>query len=248
MVVESQYLSSLPRDYSGSSFARMQTLATRLAWARERRGWTQNELSDASGVKQGTISKIERGDQHRTSFVTDLAEALGVSARWLADGTGTAYTVKDAEPSYEINASPRPRRIMVIDDIQAGAWRDCIDTYEAGDGFDELTLDPDAAVRYSDCAFGLRVTGNSMTPLLDPGDRVVVDPGEPVRPGDIVVAKLENEQQATIKKYRSRGTDENGVAIFELVPLNDDFPVLRVDANNPGHIIGPIVEYRRSFR
>jgi len=249
MVVLAQYLSSLRANYTGSSFQPMRTsLGQRLAGTRRRAGLTQEQLSRESGVKQGTISKIERGDQERSSFITELAEALGVSPTWLADGTGSPYVVQDAEPAYTISDADRPRRVFVIDDVQAGDWRECIDVYATGDGFEELLLDPQAARRYSNSAFGLRVTGRSMTPLLHPGDRVIVDPDEPVRPGDIVVAKLEQEERATIKKYKSRGTDQSGVHIFELIPLNDDFGPIAVTPQNPAYIIGPIVEYRRSFR
>jgi len=70
----------------------------------------------------------------------------------------------------------------------------------------------------------------------------------PVHPGDIVVAKLEREESATLKKYRSRGNDSEGNEVFELVPLNDDYPTLVVNRSNPGHLIGPVVEHRRKLK
>ncbi len=226
----------------------METLGERLRWARKRLGWSQERLSEESNVKQGTISKIERGDQSRTSYVTELATALVVSPHWLADGVGSAYEIEDVVGHYSVVSKEAMRTIMVIDDVQAGGWRECIDTYEAGDGFEEIVLSPASASRFGPRTFGLRVTGRSMARTLEPGDLVVVDPDEPVQPGDIVVAKLDHENQATIKKYRARGVDDNGHEIFDLVPLNEDFATIRVDVSNPGHIIGPLVEVRRSLR
>lgn len=64
----------------------MKTLGERLRWAREQKGWSQERLAAESGVKQGSISKIERGDQERTTFAVVLADTLGVDVAWLESG------------------------------------------------------------------------------------------------------------------------------------------------------------------
>ena len=58
----------------------------RLKAAREHAGLSQEELVRLSGVKQGTISKIERGDQNFSGFDAKLAHCLGVNALWLSEG------------------------------------------------------------------------------------------------------------------------------------------------------------------
>ena len=58
----------------------------RLRLAREHKKMTQNDLVKSSGVKQGTISKIERGDQDASSFDVDLAYALDIDPMWLKTG------------------------------------------------------------------------------------------------------------------------------------------------------------------
>lgn len=60
----------------------------RLRQERDANGWTQNELAARCGVKQGTISRIERGDQAESVHTPKLAAALGVNALWLAIGEG----------------------------------------------------------------------------------------------------------------------------------------------------------------
>ncbi|MGI4859741.1 MAG: LexA family protein, partial [Janthinobacterium lividum] len=62
-------------------------------------------------------------------------------------------------------------------------------------------------------------------------------------PGDFVVAK-NGSQDATFKKYRPRGVSLTGQEVFELAPLNDDYPTLRSDTE-PLQIIGVMVEHRR---
>lgn len=63
----------------------MPTLADQLRQQRERRGWTQLELSRRSGVPQPSISRIEAGDrlQPRVQLVARLAKALGVPVEYL---------------------------------------------------------------------------------------------------------------------------------------------------------------------
>jgi SOS-response transcriptional repressor LexA len=87
-----------------------------------------------------------------------------------------------------------------------------------------------------------------MLPDFRPGDYVIVDPDAPVRPADVVVAKLDRDQSETVKKYRPRGDDADGCPIFDLVPLNPYYPTLTADAWNPGRIIGSVVERRRRLR
>lgn len=134
------------------------------------------------------------------------------------------------------------RAIPVISAIQAGAMREVTDAYEAGDGFATMYADDE----YSRRAFGLEIEGDSMTPDFQPGDRVIIEPEWEPRPGEYVAAK-NGKQEATFKKYRQRGTDADGRDIFELVPLNPDYPVLRSD-ETPLFIIGVMAEHRRKAR
>ena len=81
-----------------------------------------------------------------------------------------------------------------------------------------------------------------MEPDFKEGDAVVIDPEVSPLPGDFVVAK-NGEEEALFKKYRPRGI-MNGSDVFELVPLNEDFPTIRSDQEEV-RIIGTMVEHRR---
>ncbi|RKP46693.1 S24 family peptidase [Pararobbsia silviterrae] len=134
------------------------------------------------------------------------------------------------------------RRVPVISYAQAGMMTEAIDPYDLGQGFDQLMTDIDV----SDSAFALEITGVSMLPDFPEGDRVIIDPHIQPQPGDFVVAKNGNEE-VTFKKYRPRGTNARGAMIFELVPLNDDFPTLNSDRDEM-HIVGVMVEHRKYRR
>jgi SOS-response transcriptional repressor LexA len=87
-----------------------------------------------------------------------------------------------------------------------------------------------------------------MEPDFQPGDKVIIDPMVRPRPGDFVVAKRDNDQEATFKKYRLRSLDEQGCDVIELKPLNLDWLTVMIDRDNPGHIVGTMVEHRRYRR
>lgn len=65
--------------------------AMRLRHARKHRGLTQVKLAQLSGVKQASISDLERGESKsfRGTTLVSLAKALNVSPEWLSEGRGS---------------------------------------------------------------------------------------------------------------------------------------------------------------
>ncbi len=164
---------------------------------------------------------------------------VGCSAAWLETGVGRM------EFGVEKNVTIAPvgeRRIPLISYVQAGHWTDVTDSYQPGAGDEYLLTDRDVSAS----TFALEIKGDSMLPEFKEGDRVIIDPNVAPQPGDFVVAK-NGEGEATFKKYRPRGMNERGDVIFELVPLNEDFPSLRSDVNHV-HVVGTMVEHRKYRR
>ena len=69
----------------------MRDTAMRLRHARKARDLTQQRLAQLSGIKQGSISDLERGESKafRGNTLVSLARALNVSPEWLSQGRGT---------------------------------------------------------------------------------------------------------------------------------------------------------------
>ena len=78
----------------------------RLKTARKHKGWTQLDLEKATGheVSQGTISKIERGDQKNSAYDILLAVALEIHPKWLYDGD-TAFIPEWLNQATKVNES-----------------------------------------------------------------------------------------------------------------------------------------------
>lgn len=232
----------------GNSVRGMGTLADRIKERMNDLSLVQADVADRAGVSQVAIHKLLTGKSTASKKPDALATALECSLDWLLTGREPKRPVRVSEIAGSYAVDPELRRIPVINYVQAGHPREIIDDYAAGDGFDTVGIDPDTARQLGRHAFALVVDGESMLPDFRPGDLVVVDPDASVRPGDIVVAKLERDQAATLKKYRSRGADGDGHPVFELMPLNDDYPTLLVNSASPGQVIGPVIEHRRKMR
>lgn len=216
-------------------------LPERLAEAFRLSGKSRTQLAAAIGVSTSAISQWLSGSVKslKGSTAAKIEAATGVRAAWIVEGTGPKM-VGDAP-----NVTPAAlgvRRIPLIDYVQAGNWTCPADPFAAGDAAEWLMTDLDLA----ECAFALEIKGDSMLPEFRPGDRVIIDPEVQPQPGDFVVAK-NGEGEATFKKYRPRGANERGQVIFELVPLNEDYPSMRSDIQ-PIHIVGTMIEHRKYRR
>lgn len=194
--------------------------------------WTLEELANRVDSDTGNLSRVETGKQGASEeMLRKIAHALGCTVADLFASTEAAA-----------NVAPVPlgtRRIPLISYVQAGHMTEAVDPYSLGEGEDWLLTNLDL----SSSAFALRIKGDSMLPEFREGDTVIIDPLVPPLPGDCVVAK-NGENEATFKKYRPRGVNEQGQQVFELVPLNEDYAPMRSDLTHI-HIIGTMVEHRR---
>ncbi len=104
---------------------------------------------------------------------------------------------------------------------------------------------------FPDGTFATKIEGRSMEPDFVEGDIIVIDPSLRPLPGDFVLAQRQSPcsdgAEWTFKKYRPRGINEAGLEVYELTPLNPDFPVLRSDREQCC-ILGVMVEHRRQYR
>lgn len=99
------------------------TLGDRLKKARKRARISQEELANKCNVSQGVISKIERGDQDRSTKTNEFAKILMCDPYWLAtgegeiipsDGVGMTYIKKHFE---SLSDSQKNRLIDSLNDM-----------------------------------------------------------------------------------------------------------------------------------
>jgi len=230
------------------------TVGTNIRKLRKQRGLTLNQLATEVGSDVGNLSRVERGVQgYSEQILGKIAAALQVPIATLfldvdhikPKGPWPETPDNLVLVPYDVNVSPAivgARPVPVISAIQAGQLKDMENPYSPGDGYSVEYTDQ----KLSRWAFALEVEGQSMAPVFQPGDRIIVDPDIAPQPGDYVIAR-NGSDQATFKKYRPRGIDANGEMVFELVPLNDDYPTMRSDTERL-IVIGVVTEHRKKLR
>lgn len=190
------------------------TFGARVKQEREAKGISQEKLAQLSGVKQPTISNIESGRNKGSAYVAQLANALSVSAHWLATGRGSKVpSGTNIEPGPEIRGT-----VPLISWTAAGRWADVVDSLQPGDA--EEWVSTTATVGPN--AFALRVVGDSMEPRIPDGSIVIIDPARNYQHGSIILAKRVQDQQATLKQLWYDG------ATPRLRPLNERYPIMEM--------------------
>ena len=82
----------------------MNTVAERLKYAREKhKDWSQGQLAVNAGLTPAAISNIERGIRLSKGSLPQLAEALGISHKWLAYGEGEMQMDNSNPPKESAN-------------------------------------------------------------------------------------------------------------------------------------------------
>ena len=214
------------------------SLGGRIRAAREAARLSQQAIADHFGLSAQAVSQWETGTtKPGADRIAALARLLHANLEWLINGQGP-----QAPPGVSATGETSATiSVPVIDYVTAGSWTEVADPFMPGGGFDYIGTD----LSISPASFALIIDGRSMAPEFQPGDKIIIDPSVTPRPGEYVVAKLDETDEATFKKFRPRGRDSGGVDIIELVPLNSDWPSLSIDADHPGHIVGTMVEHRR---
>ncbi len=221
-------------------------LKDRLKQARKQAKKTQAEVAEAVKMSQPAYQALESGKNQKSAFLPMIAKFLNVDVLWLTIGDGEGeMLLSTSQDNGFSNVSfdvPTLRKIPLLDFVQAGIFHEC--------GYDGINPKGESYTTYEsnkpECVFSLEVSGLSMTPEFNPGDKLVVDGSKAPYPGCYVIAQ-NGSHEATFKKYRAVGYDEHGRETFELVPLNPDFPTM-CSTQQEIRIIGVIVEHVRSFK
>jgi transcriptional regulator with XRE-family HTH domain len=115
---------------------RSMNLATRIKQAMAAKGWELPDLSRESKVPYPTLAGILGGHQKTSTKTPQIAAALGVSALWLATGTGPREIQRT-----ELNDQQRPGNLghlsqtLISDDLILAAAEKWVMFEEAPDRF-----------------------------------------------------------------------------------------------------------------
>ena len=181
---------------------------------------SQKALAIALSRTQSQISQLVSETSRKTigdDLIRNIEDTLQLEPGSLdrpteAEKIAASISKKIVVPSFA--------RIPLLSCVQAGTPTDHGDLC-----YDEFVEVPGSLPKG---CYALRVTGDSMSPLIDHGDIVVVDPNRWPKPGDCIVARseLENLSEATVKRYYPVGFDETGREVFEARPFNPEYTTM----------------------
>lgn len=186
-------------------------------------GLTMKQVADAVGVSEGTISRWESGDiaNMRRDKIAALAKKLLLSPAVIM--------------GWEEKPDIRSRQIPVYGRVAAGIP---IEAVENIIDFEEIPVDWKGE-------YGcLIIKGDSMSPRILDGDRVVVKRQDDAESGDIVIAII-NGHDGVCKKLIKHA---DGITLQSLNPAYDPMYFSRESQESvPVTIWGKVVELRGRF-
>ncbi|WP_040263729.1 helix-turn-helix domain-containing protein [Pseudomonas massiliensis] len=220
-----------------------ETFGQRLKKLRKAARLSQAQLAEACGWKsQSRVGNYET-DAREPSFadLETIAGVLGISVLQLVvSGEKSGHKVRESGATYQVdrNIEPAPGPVRYyeypeISWVQAGMPVEAV----------ELSNIATCEMHPSDAwagehGFWLKVRGPSMTAQggisFIEGMVILVAPGFDVEPGNYVVAKLVDTDEATFKQY----IWDSGKAYLK--PLNPAFPTVEVD--DTWVIVGKVVD------
>ncbi|HCD15493.1 LexA family transcriptional regulator [Shewanella sp.] len=196
-------------------------LGTRVKKRRNELGLTQSQLAEAISTSQQTVQSIEAGLVENPRKLKEIAEALQTTPEFLRFGIGEMdnATVVASAGNY----------LPLISLVQAGVWTEIQELPPL-----DVELYP-CPIKCSQHSFIVKVEGESMLPRFEEGDLIYVDPEAQVENGSYVVARLDDENQATFKQLIIDGNKKY------LKALNPDWPNKFVEINGNCTIVGKVV-------
>lgn len=221
----------------------MTNVGERILKLRKEAGLARDALGSKIGVSKTSIKNWEDGENPpKLEHLQALAKFFKVDFDWLATGKGEMQTSNKspdiAEPSNVEPFTPKKTRLLpVINWVIAGDFAACGD-----DVFSDYEYSSDDWGH-----FWLTIKGDSMTPVFDVGDMILIDTERQPRTGDYVVARVAGEADTTFKKAKLNLYDETSRKEYmQLIALNDFYPVID-SRNRPFEIVGVAVEHKRSL-
>lgn len=197
------------------------SIGERIKKRRKELGLTQAELSEIIGIAQQSLQSIESGKIGKPRKIIALAEALETTPEYLQFGVGE---LDNAEVTKIVT-----NKLPLISWVQAGAWSD-ISEVNPVDA--ERFLCP---VNCSEQSFVLRVQGVSMEPKFNDGDLIFVDPEAECIHGSYVVARLDDDNQATFKQLIIEGNQKF------LKAANPNWPEQLIPINGNCTLVGKVI-------
>ncbi len=207
--------------------------ALRLRQCREDSHETLEQIGQLTGVNKSTVMRWERGDTSKINLPTlyALARHFRVDPLWL-QGLSDDPTEREDPRASAANVVPVP----IIGAVRAGCGGV---VFEDPSGMEPVDAD---LLRGGEEYFWLRVSGDSMTPVINDRDLVLVRRQESVDSGRYAVVMVDGEEGLVKRVVYSDDW-------IELQSVNPYYPPRRFEGEQISAVtvIGLVVESKRKY-
>jgi len=204
--------------------------ALRLRQCREESRETLEQIGHLTGVNKSTVMRWERGDTSKINLPTLhlLAQHFRVNTQWLMGLTDEAEA-----PAY---VRPDVVPVPVIGAVRAGCGGVVCEEMLGTEPVDAATL------RGGSDYFWLRVSGDSMTPMINDRDLVLVRKQDKVDSGRYAVVLVDGEEGLVKRVVYSDDW-------LELQSVNPYYPPRRFEGEQMTQVtvVGLVVESKRKY-
>nr|WP_025423083.1 LexA family transcriptional regulator [Sodalis praecaptivus] len=199
-------------------------------------GISQEKLGELIGKTQGAVGHWLNG--RREPSIDDIAQIMKALKMpemvLLSDGYVRSIGDEEGDNVSYVGPFTPTKKLPLISWVSAGQWSEALEPYK----IDDIEEWPETTVHCSDGSFWLKVRGDSMTSptglSIPEGMIILIDPEVEPSNGKLVVAKLENENEATFKRYVTDAGQKY------LKPLNPQYAMIQINGNCT--IIGVVVD------
>lgn len=193
----------------------METITDRIVERATQLKLRQLDIMQATKAKRATVNKwFNHASEPSVKYLHDLAVILKVSIHWLVTG----YDLEDnfSKETTKIRKSPILSLYEVVDFYKHLITNDDKREYE-------YFVDNN----FSNEVFWIRAkTDNSMFPTFNSGDLILIDTKREPKTGNCVVAVVESDTKAILRKYRICYDEKANKEYFQLVAENDFYPAI----------------------
>ncbi|MBP5605310.1 MAG: helix-turn-helix domain-containing protein [Ruminiclostridium sp.] len=202
--------------------------ASRIKKRRTELGLSYQELAAITGISKSTLQRYETG-----SIKSIPLDKLGPLAMGLK--TTVMYILGNLEPNNAEIITENIRNVPVFDSVSAG-----FGAYADSDAVGSIpTYLGNAAAE--DSYIWINVKGDSMAPIIEDGDRILVRRSDSVDSGSVAVVMIGDE--AFVKKIKF------GKDWIELHSINPYYPVRRFENEDAAdvRVVGKVTEVSKKL-
>ena len=218
-------------------------IGNRIREERNAKGLTRKALAALTDdLNISRLNNYERGERTPgPEEIKQLAKALEVAPAYLMCLTDDKHPKKIPGIGALLPLLDHKQACDAVTQIQAmrSEQRDGEATF--------IPISVEVAMDLGKNAFALKMTDDSMHPDFQVNDILIIDPDRKPNPGNFVVARLEDDNEVIVRRYRQLSAVKKE-HVIELLATNDAWANSRIENDNNSKMIGSVITLIRKLK